>query len=91
MPFRPLMLRPTLLALVVGLAIPLAAMNHAGRPEDLRAFAAAETPGGPGPGDLVVRVEACGICGSDLKAHGHMPGGIVMGHEFCGEVVAVTP
>ena len=43
----------------------------------------------PGPGDLVVRVEACGICGSDLKAHGHMPGGIVMGHEFCGEVVAV--
>jgi len=43
----------------------------------------------PGPGDLVVRVEACGICGSDLKAHGHMPGGTVMGHEFCGEVVAV--
>ena len=43
----------------------------------------------PGPSDLVVRVEACGICGSDLKAHGHMPGGIVMGHEFCGEVVAV--
>ena len=43
----------------------------------------------PGPADLVLRVEACGICGSDLKAHGHMPGGIVMGHEFCGEVVAV--
>jgi (R,R)-butanediol dehydrogenase/meso-butanediol dehydrogenase/diacetyl reductase len=43
----------------------------------------------PGASDLVLRVEACGICGSDLKAHDHMPGGIVMGHEFCGEVVAV--
>ena len=39
--------------------------------------------------DLVLRVEACGICGSDLKAIDNMPGGLVMGHEFCGEVVAV--
>lgn len=43
----------------------------------------------PGPGDLVLEVTACGICGSDLKAHGHMPAGIVMGHEFSGRVVAV--
>ncbi len=42
----------------------------------------------PGPGDLVLRVHACGICGSDLKALGAMPPGLVMGHEFCGEVVA---
>jgi (R,R)-butanediol dehydrogenase / meso-butanediol dehydrogenase / diacetyl reductase len=43
----------------------------------------------PGPGELVVRVTACGVCGSDLKARPAMPGGTVMGHEFCGEVVAV--
>jgi 2-desacetyl-2-hydroxyethyl bacteriochlorophyllide A dehydrogenase len=42
----------------------------------------------PGPGDLVLRVRACGICGSDLKTVGMMPRGLVMGHEFCGEVVA---
>ena len=41
----------------------------------------------PGPGELLVRVEACGICGSDLKSIGHMPAGVVLGHEFCGEVV----
>ena len=43
----------------------------------------------PGPSDLILRVEACGICGSDLKAAAGMPVGLVMGHEFCGEVVAV--
>lgn len=43
----------------------------------------------PGPGELVLRVTACGICGSDLKARPVMPPGTVMGHELCGEVVAV--
>jgi (R,R)-butanediol dehydrogenase / meso-butanediol dehydrogenase / diacetyl reductase len=43
----------------------------------------------PGPGELLLQVTACGICGSDLKAAGSMPAGLVMGHEFCGEVVAV--
>jgi (R,R)-butanediol dehydrogenase/meso-butanediol dehydrogenase/diacetyl reductase len=43
----------------------------------------------PGASDLVLRVEACGICGSDLKAAAHMRTGLVMGHEFCGEIVAV--
>jgi 2-desacetyl-2-hydroxyethyl bacteriochlorophyllide A dehydrogenase len=42
----------------------------------------------PGPDELVLRVRACGICGSDLKAGPVMPAGTVMGHEFCGEVVA---
>jgi (R,R)-butanediol dehydrogenase/meso-butanediol dehydrogenase/diacetyl reductase len=51
----------------------------------------------PGPGDLVLRVMACGICGSDLhladvadtSAGVHaLPSGAVMGHEFSGEVVA---
>lgn len=45
----------------------------------------------PGPGQVVVRVAACGICGSDL----HMmeskvvPVGAVMGHEPSGVVEAV--
>ncbi|HME68826.1 MAG TPA: zinc-binding dehydrogenase [Myxococcota bacterium] len=43
----------------------------------------------PGPGQLVLRVGACGICGSDLHAHqlGILPRGSVMGHEFSGEVM----
>ncbi len=43
----------------------------------------------PGPGQLLVRVSHCGICGSDLKARPAMPHGTVMGHEFSGEVVGV--
>lgn len=38
-----------------------------------------------GPGEVVVRVKACGICGSDLHAAGRnfrMPPGTIMGHEF---------
>ena len=42
----------------------------------------------PGPGELVLEVTACGICGSDLKLRPSMPAGLVMGHEFCGEIVA---
>jgi len=46
----------------------------------------------PGASDLVLRVRACGICGSDLHAASLPPGlppGSVMGHEFAGEVVEV--
>lgn len=46
----------------------------------------------PGPGELVLRVEACGICGSDLHATEEgaflQAPGTVLGHEFAGEVVA---
>ena len=45
----------------------------------------------PEAGELVLRVSSCGICGSDVKARPAMPHGTVMGHEFCGEVVAVGP
>jgi (R,R)-butanediol dehydrogenase / meso-butanediol dehydrogenase / diacetyl reductase len=45
----------------------------------------------PGPGELVLRVRACGICGSDLKLVETMPAGLVMGHEFCGVVAATGP
>ncbi len=49
----------------------------------------------PGSGEVVVQVEACGICGTDLHildgdfAPTRYP--IVPGHEFCGEVVATGP
>lgn len=43
----------------------------------------------PGPGQAVLRVAACGICGSDLHLHRKalLAAGAVMGHEFCGEVM----
>ncbi|HEB27896.1 MAG TPA: alcohol dehydrogenase, partial [Porticoccus sp.] len=45
----------------------------------------------PGPGQLLLKVKACGICGSDLHAYQVpvIPPGMVMGHEFTGEVVAL--
>ena len=44
----------------------------------------------PGPGDLVLRVDACGICGSDLHmAQVIKRPGVTFGHEFCGTVVAM--
>jgi 2-desacetyl-2-hydroxyethyl bacteriochlorophyllide A dehydrogenase len=45
-----------------------------------------------GTDDVVVRVHACGICGSDLHTYLHgafVQPGQVMGHEFVGEVVEV--
>jgi 2-desacetyl-2-hydroxyethyl bacteriochlorophyllide A dehydrogenase len=47
----------------------------------------------PAPSEAVVKVEACGICGTDIHvlrgefAPTRYP--IVPGHEFCGEVVAI--
>ena len=49
----------------------------------------------PAEGEVVVRVHACGICGSDI--HGwdgssgrrHPP--LIMGHEASGEIVAIGP
>ncbi len=45
----------------------------------------------PGPGQLLLDVAACGICGSDLHAYqvGLYPQGMVPGHEFSGTVAAV--
>jgi 2-desacetyl-2-hydroxyethyl bacteriochlorophyllide A dehydrogenase len=43
------------------------------------------------PGEVVLRIEAGGICGSDMHAwHGHDPRrrpGLVLGHEFVGTIV----
>ena len=47
----------------------------------------------PGPGDVIVKVERCGVCGTDLhmtSGHGwDFPAGAVLGHEYAGEVVAL--
>jgi 2-desacetyl-2-hydroxyethyl bacteriochlorophyllide A dehydrogenase len=43
----------------------------------------------PGPGEVMVRVRACGICGSDLHFyHGSFPANpnVTPGHEFAGEI-----
>ncbi|MBL8227097.1 MAG: zinc-dependent dehydrogenase [Bryobacterales bacterium] len=44
-----------------------------------------------GPGELLVRVESCGICHTDLKKvqYNLLPAPRVYGHETAGEVVAV--
>ncbi len=44
----------------------------------------------PEAGEVVLRIDACGICGSDLHIIDVFDlDGQVLGHEFCGEVVAV--
>jgi 2-desacetyl-2-hydroxyethyl bacteriochlorophyllide A dehydrogenase len=46
----------------------------------------------PTPDDIVMHIKACGICGSDLHSYttgAFIKPGQIMGHEFCGEVVAV--
>ena len=46
----------------------------------------------PGPGEVVVQVGRCGICGSDLHVTREpanlAPAGKVLGHEYAGEVIA---
>ncbi len=46
---------------------------------------------GLSPGEVVLQIEAVGICGSDMHAwHGHDPRrkpGLVLGHEFVGAIV----
>jgi threonine dehydrogenase-like Zn-dependent dehydrogenase len=49
-----------------------------------------------GPDDVVLEVEACGICGTDLQILAVPPGhpaalGVVLGHEFGGIVADVGP
>lgn len=56
----------------------------------------------PGPGEVLLRVRACGVCGSDVHFYetdgdGYMlyPGltkfPTVIGHEFAGEIVEIGP
>jgi 2-desacetyl-2-hydroxyethyl bacteriochlorophyllide A dehydrogenase len=52
----------------------------------------APDPEDPGPGELILKPEAVGICGSEVEGYlGHMGNRtppLVMGHEFAGTVVA---
>jgi L-iditol 2-dehydrogenase len=44
-----------------------------------------------GPGELLVRVRACGICGSDLMEWYRAPKApLVLGHEIAGEIAEVS-
>ena len=58
----------------------------------------------PGPDEVILKVEYCGICGTDLEEYRHGPiliptgtpnlltgiaAPIILGHEFIGEVVEV--
>ena len=47
----------------------------------------------PGPGEVLLRVQACGVCGTDLKkiAHGDPPPPRIFGHEVAGRVAVVGP
>jgi L-iditol 2-dehydrogenase len=46
----------------------------------------------PGPGQALVKVHACGICGSDVVEWYRLPRApLVQGHEIGGEVVEVGP
>jgi len=61
-------------------------------PRDLRIDTVSH-PGDPAPGEVLVRVEVVGICGSDLHAYRHgstgsesPQGPVVMGHEFAGVI-----
>lgn len=51
-----------------------------------------ETPTA-GPGDVVIQVKACGVCGSDLRTfhygHAHVTFPAILGHEFAGVVTEV--
>ncbi len=61
-------------------------------------------PGAPGPGEVIIKVGACGICGTDLEEYRAGPlfipvgtpnpltgrmAPLILGHEFAGEVVDV--
>src|SRR5437868_15154678 len=58
----------------------------------MRLHADDETPR-PGPGELLLRVLACGVCRTDLHVtEGDLPPhrpGVTPGHEAVGEVVAL--
>jgi (R,R)-butanediol dehydrogenase/meso-butanediol dehydrogenase/diacetyl reductase len=70
---------------------------------DIRVEDAPE-PGAPGPGEVIIQVGACGICGTDLEEYRAGPlfipvgtpnpltgrmAPLILGHEFAGEVVEV--
>jgi len=51
-----------------------------------------ETPR-PGPGQVLIAVDYCGICGTDLHAvfDGWGRTGAILGHEYSGRIAALGP
>ncbi len=51
----------------------------------------------PSEGEILIRVRACGVCGTDVhifagdEGAAQTPPGTILGHEFSGEIVAVGP
>jgi 2-desacetyl-2-hydroxyethyl bacteriochlorophyllide A dehydrogenase len=47
----------------------------------------------PGPGEVLIRVGYCGICGSDVEAYqcGMYEPGLIPGHEFAGTLAELGP
>jgi L-iditol 2-dehydrogenase len=45
------------------------------------------------PGEVLIKVAACGICGTDIKKifHAYVPAPQILGHELAGTIVAVGP
>ena len=49
----------------------------------------------PGPGEVVIKNMACGVCGTDVHIANGEPGSaevtppVVLGHEYAGEVTAI--
>ena len=88
----------------------LDALRGGGIPETMRALVKIRPEAGaelrevpvpkPGPGELLIRIEAASLCGTDLHiyrwdewAQGRLGGGLprIFGHEMAGEVVAHGP
>ena len=71
-------------------------VDQPGPVSDGRPLVARDTPvPEPGPGELLLRVLACGVCRTDLHVtEGDLPvhrRGVTPGHEVVGEVVAIGP
>ncbi len=51
-------------------------------------------PPRPGPGEVLIEVKACGVCGTDIHVlHDRFPywPPVILGHEFAGQVVETGP
>jgi L-iditol 2-dehydrogenase len=63
-------------------------------PKDVRIEKMASAPTA-GKGECLIEVEACAICGTDIKSYSkgnpRIKPPMIMGHEFCGTVVESSP
>jgi (R,R)-butanediol dehydrogenase / meso-butanediol dehydrogenase / diacetyl reductase len=59
--------------------------------EGTEAFVAQVPDPAPAPDEVIVEVEACGLCGSDVHAlqNGSTTPGQILGHEFSGRIAAL--